>query len=412
MTLPIPFRTVEQAACRVNRLCASLRAPCRTPCPHPTSGPSSPTGRRRRRKRPPSCTAKGRSPSRSCTSKSLRAAQGLADLGVGPGDRVALWLPNVPAYPILYFACARLGAIAVAVNTRYPRGRGRRHRRPLGRQGAGLRAGLPPHRLPVDPGRASIRPRSTGSPPSSWSARSRRRRRPPSSGCGACRSTRLLSRPPLGASHAAPNAPCNIFTTSGTTSAPKFVLHRQGAIAAPRPAGGARLRLRCAGHAVALHPAAVRRVRLQPDPGHPRRRQAVRAGRVLRDRRDRPADRAAPADHDVRQRRHDRPPARARAGRAAVPVGEMGGLCRLQRRAGEHRRGRRGARADPARPLRHERGAGALRPPAARCAGGAAQEGRRRAELALRPCPRARSRDRRAAGRRASPARWNARGRR
>src|SRR5437899_1627187 len=48
-----------------------------------------------------------------------RAAQGLADLGVGPGDRVALWLPNVPAYPILYFACVRLGAIAVAVNTRY-----------------------------------------------------------------------------------------------------------------------------------------------------------------------------------------------------------------------------------------------------------------------------------------------------
>src|SRR5258708_16170946 len=50
---------------------------------------------------------------------SARTAQGLADLGVGPGDRVALWLPNVPAYPILYFACVRLGAIAVAVNTRY-----------------------------------------------------------------------------------------------------------------------------------------------------------------------------------------------------------------------------------------------------------------------------------------------------
>src|SRR6201993_1941825 len=51
--------------------------------------------------------------------QALRAAQGLADLGVGPGDRVALWLPNMPAYPILYFACTRLGAIAVAVNTRY-----------------------------------------------------------------------------------------------------------------------------------------------------------------------------------------------------------------------------------------------------------------------------------------------------
>src|SRR5258708_19267722 len=51
--------------------------------------------------------------------QALRAAQGLADLGVGPGDRVALWLPNMPAYPILYFACTRVGAIAVAVNTRY-----------------------------------------------------------------------------------------------------------------------------------------------------------------------------------------------------------------------------------------------------------------------------------------------------
>src|ERR1700716_3611402 len=49
---------------------------------------------------------------------SARTAQGLSDLGVGPGDRVALWLPNVPAYAILYLACIRLGAIAVAVSTR------------------------------------------------------------------------------------------------------------------------------------------------------------------------------------------------------------------------------------------------------------------------------------------------------
>src|SRR3982074_3138398 len=49
---------------------------------------------------------------------SARAAQGLSDLGVAPGDRVALWLPNIPAYPLLYFACARPRAIARAVNTR------------------------------------------------------------------------------------------------------------------------------------------------------------------------------------------------------------------------------------------------------------------------------------------------------
>src|ERR1044072_1866019 len=51
--------------------------------------------------------------------QALRVAQGLSGLGVSVGDRVALWLPNMPAYPILYFACTRVGAIAVAVNTRY-----------------------------------------------------------------------------------------------------------------------------------------------------------------------------------------------------------------------------------------------------------------------------------------------------
>ena len=51
--------------------------------------------------------------------ESRRVARGLADLGVGKGDRVALWLPNTPAWLALYLACARLGAIAVAVNTRF-----------------------------------------------------------------------------------------------------------------------------------------------------------------------------------------------------------------------------------------------------------------------------------------------------
>ena len=51
--------------------------------------------------------------------ESRRIAQGLADFGIGKGDRVALWLPNTPAWLALYFACARLGAIAVAVNTRF-----------------------------------------------------------------------------------------------------------------------------------------------------------------------------------------------------------------------------------------------------------------------------------------------------
>src|SRR5438105_12104850 len=51
--------------------------------------------------------------------ESRQVAGALARLGVARGDRVAFWLPNVPAYLTLFFACARIGAIAVAVNTRF-----------------------------------------------------------------------------------------------------------------------------------------------------------------------------------------------------------------------------------------------------------------------------------------------------
>lgn len=54
----------------------------------------------------------------SLADRSRRAAAVLADHGVGPGDRVALLLANRSAYLETVFACARLGAIAVPVNTR------------------------------------------------------------------------------------------------------------------------------------------------------------------------------------------------------------------------------------------------------------------------------------------------------
>ena len=50
---------------------------------------------------------------------SRRVAGGLAGLEVGEGDRVALWLPNVPAWLVLSLACARLGAVVVSVNPRF-----------------------------------------------------------------------------------------------------------------------------------------------------------------------------------------------------------------------------------------------------------------------------------------------------
>jgi fatty-acyl-CoA synthase len=162
--------------------------------------------------------------------QAARAAQGLSDLGVGPGDRVALWLPNLSAYPVLYFACIRLGAIAVAVNTRY---RAVEVADIVGRSGAKVLACAPGFRRidflsilgEVEPaaldGLAALV--VVGEEPASTPTAIERLRR--------VGFDRLLSRPALAANHAKASAPCNIFTTSGTTSAPKFVLHRQGAIA-------------------------------------------------------------------------------------------------------------------------------------------------------------------------------------
>jgi fatty-acyl-CoA synthase len=164
------------------------------------------------------------------TESARRAAQGLADLGIGPGDRVALWLPNVPAYPILYLACIRLGAIAVAVNTRY---RAVEVTDIVGRSGAKVLACAPGfRRIDFLSILADVEPAAldrlaaivtVGDEPASIPPAIERLRRVPFE--------RLLSRPRLGLNNAKASAPCNIFTTSGTTSAPKFVLHRQGAIA-------------------------------------------------------------------------------------------------------------------------------------------------------------------------------------
>lgn len=48
-----------------------------------------------------------------------RVARGLAKLGVGAGDRVGVWLPNLRAYLGLLGACGQLGAILVSMNTRF-----------------------------------------------------------------------------------------------------------------------------------------------------------------------------------------------------------------------------------------------------------------------------------------------------
>ena len=203
-----------------------------------------------------------------------RAAQGLADLGVGPGDRVALWLPNVPAYPILYFACARLGAIAVAVNTRY---RAVEVADIVGRSGAKVLACAPGFRridflsilADIEPAALDrlaaiviVGEEPASAPPADRTAAARAVR-PPAVAPGHRRQPRAGQRA------------LQHLHDLGHDQRAQVRAASPGRDRQPCPAGGARLRLRRARHAVAGDPAAVRRVRLQPDAGDARRRQAV-----------------------------------------------------------------------------------------------------------------------------------------
>ena len=158
-----------------------------------------------------------------------RVAGGLAALGVRQGDRVALWLPNTPAYLTLYFACARLGAVAVAVNTRY---RAAEIGDIVGRSGAKVLVLWPDFRgidFPAilgDVDQAALDRLETvivygeaADPPSFKLP-----------GARTVSYERVARHARFDGDHGARNSGCNIFTTSGTTQAAKFVLHGHAGI--------------------------------------------------------------------------------------------------------------------------------------------------------------------------------------
>jgi fatty-acyl-CoA synthase len=156
----------------------------------------------------------------------LRAAAGLHAAGIGPGERVALWLPNSAGYLAAIFACARLGALAVHINTRF---RAAEVGNLLRRSRAvalvtewgfapvdfpAILAAVPAH------DRAALRCVIGLEPPPG--------------------ATELAGLPVLplarDAADAGPDVAtgqtrCLTFTTSGTTSGPKLVLHDQQTIA-------------------------------------------------------------------------------------------------------------------------------------------------------------------------------------
>lgn len=158
-----------------------------------------------------------------------RSAAWLAGRGVQPGDVVAVWLVNRLDWLVLYFALARLGAAVMTVNTRY---RGpevayllqKSRPKALVLQLNFRNIDFPAVLREVDPAAAATVEQvwvvgADGAPPAT-----------------------VLGRPALAFDLAAlpeatvpdastPEAPSIFFTTSGTTSGPKIVVHTQATVA-------------------------------------------------------------------------------------------------------------------------------------------------------------------------------------
>ena len=161
------------------------------------------------------------------------AARALTRLGVGRGDRIALWLPNCPEWFALFIAAARIGAIAVMVNTRY---RSAEVADIVGRSGAKVLFLWPDFRgidfrailEDADPAGMASLAAVVSVFPAGDDGDAARLGAVPAMGFaeflarGADAPTRRLPAPGDLA-----DAGVAIFTTSGTTSKPKFVLHSQ-----------------------------------------------------------------------------------------------------------------------------------------------------------------------------------------
>jgi fatty-acyl-CoA synthase len=161
---------------------------------------------------------------------SRRLAHALAELGVGEGDRVALWLPNSPAWLACFFACTRLGAIALATNTRF---RAAEMEDILGRAEAKVLIYWPAFRgIDFNEIVQALSPGAVRSLRAVIAYREAREPNPPPRlhGIPVYDMGELAKRPPHAADAARPDAGCLMFTTSGTTKTPKFVLHDQRSI--------------------------------------------------------------------------------------------------------------------------------------------------------------------------------------
>ncbi|WP_420405077.1 AMP-binding protein [Nisaea sp.] len=165
-----------------------------------------------------------------------RVATGLSSLGIGKGDRIAVWLPNGIPMVALVFGAARLGAISVIVNTRYQKteleGLLERTRAKLLAIAAGFRgipfldilASVPAASLSNLTHVVNCSPEPAAAPVGETVS------------YGSLAATASGTFPPVDGSR-----PCAMFATSGTTRAPKLVMHSQQAIVQHGKESGAAL---------------------------------------------------------------------------------------------------------------------------------------------------------------------------
>ncbi len=150
-----------------------------------------------------------------------RVAAGFRALGIQKGDVVSLWLPNTPAWMVCFFALARIGAMALATNTRF---RNKELGDILLRAKAKAIVYWPGYRgvdfsevldqvIPEMPDLKHIVEYHEDDS---------------ATGTGRVAYADLERHAPEDIADGDANAPCLLYTTSGTTSKPKLVVHVQG----------------------------------------------------------------------------------------------------------------------------------------------------------------------------------------
>ena len=160
---------------------------------------------------------------------SLALADGLHSRGIARGDRVAIWLPNVPLWIGLMFACARIGAAVVAVNTRF---KSDELGDILGRSGAKLLVYWPAFRGIDFSGILDGIERACVADLRHVVAYSEGDATPRAVlGLPVTRTEALIGAGTPAPAAGTPQDGCVMYTTSGTTSLPKLVLHTQQSIA-------------------------------------------------------------------------------------------------------------------------------------------------------------------------------------